>query len=178
MDEAPRAERTHRIVQEHGRYVWRLLRYLGVPERDVADVAQDVFVTVHRRVGEFEARSSVRSWLYAICVRTAANHRRKLGRRREQPDEHSPEPLAAPDQLREMERADARRLLNRLLDHLDDDKRAVFVLHEIEKLPMQQVVEILGIALGTGYSRVRAARQIMDRAARQMSDAAEVAWTG
>jgi RNA polymerase sigma-70 factor (ECF subfamily) len=178
MPEPSPADRTQRIVREHGRYVWRVLRYLGVPERDVADVAQDVFVTVHRRIGEFEARSSIRTWLYAICVRTAANHRRKLGRRREQTGDSVPEPLAAPDQLRAMERADARRLLNRLLDRLDDDKRAVFVLHEIERLPMQDVVEVLGIALGTGYSRLRAARKRMDRAARQMSDTSEVAWTG
>ncbi|MER2562727.1 MAG: sigma-70 family RNA polymerase sigma factor [Myxococcaceae bacterium] len=46
--------------------VWRTLKRLGVREADLEDVAQEVFVVVHRRLPEFEGRSSIDTWLYGI----------------------------------------------------------------------------------------------------------------
>ena len=61
--------------------VWRALRRLGVPERDLPDAAQDVFVVVHRRLGEFDGGSRVSTWLYAICLRVASDRRRRAPQR-------------------------------------------------------------------------------------------------
>src|SRR5882724_509457 len=57
-------------------FVWRSLRRLGVPEATLDDAAQDVFVVVHRRLPEFEARSTVKTWLFGIVLRVVATHRR------------------------------------------------------------------------------------------------------
>ena len=64
------------IFDEHARYIWRTLRHLGIPEADAPDLCQEVFVTVHRRLASFEGRSSLRTWLYGICIRVASEHRR------------------------------------------------------------------------------------------------------
>ena len=62
------------VFDEHARFVWRTVRHLGVPESDIADVCQDVFVAVHRKLATFEGRSGLRTWLYAICLRVCSEH--------------------------------------------------------------------------------------------------------
>ena len=73
------------IFDEHARYVWRTLRHLGVADADLEDVCQEVFVTVHRKLPEFEGRSKLRTWLYGICLRVASDYRRRAYVRRERP---------------------------------------------------------------------------------------------
>ena len=73
----------------------------------------------------------------------------------------------AEDPQRLLERTRARALLDELLDTLDDDKRQVFVLYEIEELPMREVIEIVGCPLQTGYSRLHAARKQLKQAAKR-----------
>ncbi|MEC7523456.1 MAG: RNA polymerase sigma factor [Myxococcota bacterium] len=142
-------------VREHAPYVLRSLRHLGVRTADLEDVAQEVFVVLHRRRADWaEARGSVRAWLYGICVRKAQHHRRTLARRPELAVEVE---RGASDATEA--RLDARLLAGWVLDQLDDDKRAVFVLFEIEGLRMKEVAEILGCPLKTGYSRLEAARR-------------------
>src|SRR3954466_14295631 len=65
------------IFDEHARYIWRTLRHLGISEADTPDLCQEVFVTVHRRLASFEGRSTLRTWLYGICIRVASEHRRR-----------------------------------------------------------------------------------------------------
>jgi RNA polymerase sigma-70 factor (ECF subfamily) len=146
------------VFREHASSVWRALRRLGVREADVEDVAQEVFVVVHRRLPEFEGRSTLRTWLYGICVRAASDHRRRAHIRREQPSEGLAEERQSAPQLAELERAQARAWLDDALEGLDDDKRAVFVLYEIEELTMPEIAEALGCPLKTAYARLYAAR--------------------
>lgn len=145
-------------MREHGVFVWRTLRRLGVRDADVDDVCQEVFVVVNRKLGEFEPRASLRSWLYGICVRAAAAHRRRAPVRREVPTESPAEDITSrgPDVAVESKQSLAQ--LDRALDALDDDKRDVFVLYEVEQLSMAEVAEILGCPLQTAYSRHSAAR--------------------
>lgn len=155
------------MVREHGPFVLRVLRYLGVSEADLQDVGQEVFVTVHRRLPSAKV-DSVRSWLYAICARFAANYRRKRARSREV---LAADPARAgrnlPDQAEQSHVA--RATLIRLLDGLDEKRRDVFVLHEIEQLSVPEVASVLGIPLGTAYTRLRAARQEIERVAAELS---------
>jgi RNA polymerase sigma-70 factor (ECF subfamily) len=149
------------IYRAHFGFVWAVLRRLGVPERDLEDVAQDVFVVVHRRLPEFQGRASTRTWLYAIAVRVAWNHGRKR-RVREPAAETSGSHLIAPplgsDPEEHALRTQAARVLDDLLARLDDDKRAVFVLSDIEGLTAVEIAEIVGTNARTVYSRLRAAR--------------------
>lgn len=148
------------LFRRHVRFVWRSLRYLGVRERDLDDTCQEVFLVAHRRAAVFRGESSASTWLYGICVRVAAAHRRKAHVRRELPAEEPPEPDAAEaPQQRHAEDRQFRQQLLRALDQLDQPKREVFVLFEIEELPMKSIAEALDVPLQTAYSRLQAARK-------------------
>ncbi|HMI91968.1 MAG TPA: RNA polymerase sigma factor [Polyangiales bacterium] len=149
------------LFQAHSAFVWRVLRRLGVHEADVADVCQDVFIAVHTQLPRFEARSKPSTWIYGIARRRAASYRALARHRREQLssfDGDPPERFAHHDAGDGPERARLRSELDALLAQLDDDKREVFVLYEIEGLDMPEVVEIVGCPLQTGYGRLHAAR--------------------
>lgn len=148
------------VYREHFGFVWALLRRLGVHDRDLEDVAQDVFVVVHRRLPQFEGRASIRTWLYAIAVRVAANYKRK---RRPDPEagDSMTSRLVAPSSSSPEEhavRSEAAVLLDQLLGRMDDKKRAVFVLSEIEGLSAPEIARIVGTNPRTVHSRLRAAR--------------------
>jgi RNA polymerase sigma-70 factor (ECF subfamily) len=151
------------FYDEHVDYVWRSLYRLGVPPGNLEDAVQDVFVVVLRRLPDFEGRSSIHTWLFGVAIRVAKNHRRAHRRRGPQDplDEHLPD--ANPDPQVRTESLEALRLLSRLLDELDDDKRAVFVMAEIEQMTAPEMAEALGANLNTVYSRVRAAREEIER---------------
>jgi RNA polymerase sigma-70 factor (ECF subfamily) len=146
-----------RIFDSHAPVVARTLRYLGVPESELMDAAQEVFLVVNRRHREFEGRSSLSTWIRQICLRVALSTRRRRGRRREDVLEQPPDAGVDADQHALIERREQRAILNRLLDALDDDQRAVIVLYEIELLPMREVAETVGCPLQTAYSRRKAA---------------------
>ncbi|HEX3769625.1 MAG TPA: sigma-70 family RNA polymerase sigma factor [Polyangiaceae bacterium] len=146
-----------RIFDSQAPGVSRTLRYLGVPESDLMDAAQEVFLVVNRRHGEFEGRSTLTTWIRQICLRVALTYRRRKVRRREDVVETPPEVASDADQQTTLEQREQRALLNRLLDSLDDDQRAVLVLYEIELLPMREVAETVGCPLQTAYSRRKAA---------------------
>jgi len=153
------AHQVREIVRHNGAYVMRVLRYLGVAPSHVDDVAQDVFMVAYRKFAGFEGRSSVRTWLYGICIRVASDHRRRAWVRREKPTDVLPDGDSGESPLEEVSRVRARELLLEALDSLDADKRAVFVLYEIDQLPMQEVAESCGCPVKTAYSRLYAARK-------------------
>jgi RNA polymerase sigma-70 factor (ECF subfamily) len=150
------------IFRQHAPFVWRGLRRLGVPECDVEDVCQEVFVVVHRKLADFEGRSSLRTWIYGICARTASDYRRSGRVRREVVTDAPPDAPHEGGQHEAVALKQARATLDRILDGLDDDKRAVFVLYEIEELTMAEVAEALGCPLQTAYSRLHAARKVVE----------------
>jgi RNA polymerase sigma-70 factor (ECF subfamily) len=153
------------IFDQHFEFVWRALRRLGVPEADVDDALQEVFVVVHRKLPEFEARSKVTTWLYGICFRVASDHLRKVRLHREEITESvpdAPDPSDTPEER--LQGREARARLDEVLAMLDTDKRAVFVMYEIDELPVETIAEIVGVPVGTVYSRLRAAREEFDRA--------------
>jgi RNA polymerase sigma-70 factor (ECF subfamily) len=160
---SPPRPTTAAVFRELGPFAWRVLRRLGVPDADVDDVLQEVFVTVHRKLPGFEGRSSVRTWLYGICIRVASDYRQRTRTRRETAAE-MPELAVEPGQEGHVAAAQARILLDRVLDGLDDAKRAVFVLHEIEELPMSEIATALECPLQTAYSRLHAARREVEAA--------------
>ena len=152
------------VYEEHAVFVWRSLRLFGVAPGGLDDAVQEVFLVVHRRLGEFEGRSSVRTWLYAIARRVARNARRGDSRRGSQEsigadlvDAHGADP-------RELaEKAEAGRLLLDLLGQLTDEQREVLVLVDIEEMSVPEAAEALGMNLNTCYSRLRAARAAFER---------------
>lgn len=147
------------IFQTYSAFVWRVLMRLGVARADVDDVAQEVFMSLHQSLPSFEGRCSLRTWVYGICQRRAVDYRRRAAFR---PDLYAGEPIdrsADATQEHGLILLEARDRMVRVLDELDDDKRTVFVLFDIEGLAMEEVAEIIGCPLQTAYSRLYAARR-------------------
>lgn len=167
---APAPEPAFRdVYRDHAEFVWRVLRRLGVPDADLEDVTQEVFVVVLKKLETFAHRSSLRTWLYGIAYRCASEHRRRAHVRSEVPTETPDAGAADPAQLESLDRKRARDQLDAILARLDDDKRAVFVFYEIEELEVSEVAEILGCPVQTVYSRLRVAREHVEAAARRLA---------
>jgi len=162
----PTALRFEEVYDSHFDFVWRNVRRLGVPDAQVDDAAQEVFLVVHRRLSELQSEGSIKRWLFAILLRVARDHRRLI--RRKSPHTLAPGRAVEVDSLvdersqgphERTARAEGVRLLHKLLDELDDEKRAVFVLAELEQMSAPEIAEALGVNLNTIYARLRAARR-------------------
>lgn len=147
------------VYRRHFRLAWRALHRLGVPDRDLPDAVQDVFVVVHDKLPEFEGRSRVETWLYAICLRVASGRRRLASTRREILAEPSERTDEAPGPATLYERREGMMLLEVLLDALPLEQRAVFTLFELDALGCEEIAELLDVPVGTVYSRLRLARE-------------------
>jgi RNA polymerase sigma-70 factor (ECF subfamily) len=148
-----------RIFREHAPFVWRTLQHLGVAVAQLDDALQDVFVVVHRRIGDYDGRASLRSWLYGVARRVASDYRRgtRAGTRRLWVV-GSDRPAAC-----EQGRTEAAQIVAQVLAKLDEDKRMVFVLSEIEGMTAPEIGVTLGLNVNTVYARLRAARQRIER---------------
>ncbi len=149
------------LHDEYADFVWRSLQRLGVQPSSLEDALQDVFVVVHRRLDTYDASSKISTWLFGICLRVASAHRRRAYLKHEQGnlDQHDPSdegPLADPEQ--NAMRREAQRRLEQGLESMDLERRAVFVMFEIEGMPAGAIAEILDIPTGTVHSRLHKAR--------------------
>jgi RNA polymerase sigma-70 factor (ECF subfamily) len=151
---------TARLFQAHAEEVWRFLKYVGVREQDLPDACQEVFLVAHRKLPEFRGDSAPRTWLYGIALRVAKAWRR----RRQLVPLGDDDSVVAPSQEHERERRDTHELLCWALDQISELQREVFVLHEIEELPMGEVASRVECGLFTAYSRLRLARNALKRA--------------
>lgn len=151
------------IYDQHFVFVWRTLRALGVAAAHLDDATQDVFVVVHRRLDTFEGRSKVTTWLFGIARRVARNYRRGLRTAGDLSEVLEAASDGRPSPYEETVRSEAILLLERVLDALEEKKRIVFVLMEIEQMTAEEVAAILGINANTVYSRRRFARLEFDR---------------
>lgn len=142
-------------------FVWRVLRYHGVPPEAVEDAVQEVFMVVHRRWEDRDPERSLRSWLFGIARRTASTQRRGASRRQRKlaavPD---PEPEARLDQ-RAADREDLRELAE-VLAAMDHKLAAVFTLADIEGMSAPEIAAELGANLNTVYWRLRKARGLIN----------------
>jgi RNA polymerase sigma-70 factor, ECF subfamily len=172
VEERPAAPSFDAIYDEHFDLVWRNMRRLGVPEALMDDAVQEAFLVVHRRMGQFEGRSSLKTWILSIVTRVASDHRRAL--RRKSPHTRTPDAAVDADSIADEGAADPHeiaarregvRLLHQVLDALGDDKRVVLVLAELEQMSIPEIAEALGENVNTIYARLRAARREFEQAA-------------
>ncbi len=165
--EDPRGFRN--IFEREFDYVWLSLRRLGVHERDLEDVAQEVFVQVHKRLADYDPERPIRPWLFAFAFRCASSDWRRLARHRvELLGEHAEPPASAPGSEASLARAQDVVTLMGALEEIDLDRRAVFILFELDECPMKEIAERLGLPLFTAYSRLRVAREEFAAAARRL----------
>jgi RNA polymerase sigma-70 factor (ECF subfamily) len=146
------------VYADYFDFVWRSLRRLGVSEGAVDDAVQEVFLVVHRRLAAFEGRSSIKTWIFGIALRVAKDCRRASRRKgpHEPLDDSLPDPAVRPDDA--LANAEVVTFVERFLARLDADKRAVFILAELEEMTAPEIADALGVRLNTVYSRIRAVR--------------------
>ncbi|MCA9671898.1 MAG: sigma-70 family RNA polymerase sigma factor [Myxococcales bacterium] len=162
------------IYGEQVSFVCHCLRRLGVPDRDLEDKAQDVFVVVHRKLADYDRARPIRPWLTGIAARVALDHLRKAYRKHEDLREQIETAHQQRDPEQQLAERQARELVLAALDRLDLDQRAVFVLADIEGHSMPEIAEIIDAPLNTLYSRLRLARQRFTRVARTLSRAGAI----
>lgn len=150
------------IFRAHHDFVWSSARRLGCPPGNVDDAVQEVFLIAARKLDQLRQPGAIKSWLFRTVIHVVRNHRRGHQRRENRhtlaaqgtPD-HTPDPS--------VRYAAAVELLE-LLESLDEDRRAVFVLTAFEQWTAPEIAEALGIKLNTVYSRLRSARELLGRA--------------
>jgi RNA polymerase sigma-70 factor (ECF subfamily) len=139
----------------------RWLRALGIPDAELEDAGQEVFVVVHRKLASFDG-DKLPAWLYRIAANTASDHRRRawfrrlwarawsdtdeLVCRRERPDEQA-------------ERRDEERQLMRLLGRMSEKRRVAFCLFELEGYSGEEIALLLDVPQKTIWSRLHQARK-------------------
>jgi RNA polymerase sigma-70 factor (ECF subfamily) len=159
----------HTLYDAEYSYVWNTLKRLGVDRAELKDLAQDVFLIVFRRFGEFDGSRPARPWLFGIAYRLVSNRRRHLRSVPEQAGGVATESLAStvagPEEAARAR--EDRELLARALGALDLEKRAVFVMHEIDECAVPEIARELSIPLNTAYSRLRLARRDFAEALRR-----------
>lgn len=151
------------------RYVWNTLRWLGVREADLEDMAHEVFIVVWRRLPEYVPAASFRSWLFGIAYRTVSHYHRATRVRREELAPDAPEHPSAdptPDVLLGIRQQ--QELVLRALDSLTSERRAVFVMYELDGHAAPEIATALEIPLNTAYSRLRLAREDFVAAVRRL----------
>ena len=153
------------IYKQYFDFVWSSVRRFGVSPAAMDDVVQEVFIVIHSRLHTLEQPKALRSWIYGIVRRTVSGHHRSRRVREASGAALATEPNALPrTPLDLVEQNDQVKLLFSLLEELDEPKREVFLMAELDELSVPEIAEILEIPLNTAYSRLRAARQAFDEA--------------
>ncbi len=140
-------------------YVWNSLRRLGVPVRDLEDLTHDAFFCVYERLADYDAARPLRPWLFGFSFRFASDYRRRFSNRREVLSAASETSDPAPTALDRLVQAETMTLAQTALEGIELERRAVFILHELDGSTVPEIASALGLPLNTTYSRLRIARQ-------------------
>ena len=159
-----------RVYTDNHDFVWRNVQRLGIATEAVDDAVQEVFLVVARKLDTFEGRSSIRTWLFAITVRVVKHIQRGRTRHERFRQRLSDVAETHPQMHRHDTRSDAARTLHRLLATLDEPKRHVFILSELEGLTGPEIADALDLTLPAVYARLRAAKIHLEKAAARSDD--------
>ena len=162
------------VYEELFAFVWRTARRLGVAESAVDDVCQEVFVAVHRGLPAFEGRAALRTWVFGILQNSVKTHRRGLARK--SPAQRSVGGIVDPELVSSndsnpyelVSSAQALRLAHEILEAMGDEKRAVFILVELEQWSVADAADAIGDNVNTVHARLRAARKEFAQAAHRI----------
>jgi RNA polymerase sigma-70 factor (ECF subfamily) len=148
------------VYDDHFGFVWRSAANRGVPRAALDDVVQEVFIVIHRKLPEFEGRSSLRTWIAAIVRRVIADYVKKRGNQPAGDERLEREPASELALSEQVERKAAAQLLDALLAKMTEEQREVFLLHEIEQMSGTEIADLTGANENTVWTRLRAARRI------------------
>ena len=157
------------LIQRFEHPVYNLVSRLVDDPGDAADVAQEVFLKVFRKVGGFRSESSLKTWIYRIAVNEARNQRRWFNRHRgkeiglesdsdaQGPQDWLSDPGRSPYQTAVDHQTHA--LIESALQKVSPNYRAALVLREVEGLSYEEISDVLEVSLGTVKSRILRGRE-------------------
>jgi RNA polymerase sigma-70 factor (ECF subfamily) len=127
---------------------------------EAEEIAQEVFLRVHRSIGEFRGEARLSTWLYAIASRLCLNRLATADRRRPREGDETllRLPSSTPDASAVLERGELEAALHEAIAGLPEDRRIVVVLRDLEGLPYDDIAAVLDLELGTVRSRLHRAR--------------------
>lgn len=151
-----------KLFRDHAQFVASFVVRLGTRREEVDDIVQEVFLVAHRRGGFIPGAARPTTWLAEIAIRVSSAARRRQRRSREDPDVQTVAGALATGRGpgEQAETAEALRRVQEALDVLDEAKRAVFILFELEGESCESIAAGLGIPVGTVYSRLHKARKL------------------
>lgn len=140
-------------------WICKQVRRLGIPERDVSDVSQDVLVELFRTWDHYDETRPLRAWIFGFVFRITSAYRRRAEHRLVAVvSEPTPPPDCRSAQLRLEERQELE-LVQAALLSIPEGRREVFLMARIEELPIPDVAAVLEIPVNTAYTRLRTANQ-------------------
>ncbi len=160
------------LYSRHSRRVYSLCLRMTANTAEAEDLAQEVFIQLHRKVGSFRGESAFTTWLHRLTVNQVLMHFRRRGVRVEQPGEGGDAPqqvvlgTANPSQMPVVDRI----ALDKAVSQLPPGYRAVFVLHDVEGHEHEEVARLLGCSVGTSKSQLHKARMKLRQLLRQQNE--------
>jgi RNA polymerase sigma-70 factor (ECF subfamily) len=163
------------LIARYQQPVFNLVYRLLDDPCDSSDVVQEVFLKIFRNIGSFQAKSSLKTWVYRIAFNEAYNHRRWFSRHKKQEIGFEMEEEGSPN-FEEILPDPARTAFDIVCDHethalieealadLNPSFRAAVVLRDIEDLSYEEIAEILQVSLGTVKSRILRGREALRKA--------------
>lgn len=158
------------LIQRFEHPVYNLVSRLVDSSADAADVSQEVFLKVFRKIGGFRSESSLKTWIYRIAVNEARNQRRWFMRHRGKevglepaesdmqcPQDWLSDPGRSPYQTALDQETHA--LIESALQKVSPNYRAAVVLREVEGLSYEEISDVLEVSLGTVKSRILRGRE-------------------
>jgi len=162
-DSVPTRADFRTLYDAHFSFVWRALQHFGLSPAQAEDAAQEVFVTLHRRLDDYDAKTPIRAWLWGMGRHVALAERRKYARAERRDHVAKPPGASIPPDVA-LERQEAVDFVQEFLQSLPDELRDVFVMMEIEGMAATEVAVALDTKPNTIYSRLRLARTYFERA--------------
>jgi RNA polymerase sigma-70 factor (ECF subfamily) len=141
---------------------------MGVLGSDLEDITDEVFIRIHQNLAVYDENRPLRPWLFAYAFRAASDYRRLARHRVQLGLEQDDDVDARPDPEEALARKEAGYLVQRALDTLSINNRAVFVMYEIDGTDMKDIASTLEIPLQTAYSRLRLGRATFEAKVREL----------
>jgi len=156
------------IMRRHNRALFRTARAILRDDAEAEDALQEAYLQAFRTLGSYRGEARLSTWLARVVANESLMRLRKHARR------NAIVPLHAgvdPEEIKDMEkekepetaarRAEMRRLLEKRIDALPDDYRAVFMLRAVEEYTVEEAAAILQIPAATVRSRLFRARSLL-----------------
>lgn len=159
------------LFRAHAAFVASFLARLGVERPELDDAVQEVFLIAHRRGGFVEGDAQPTTWLAEIALRVASGMRRSRRRRASALAAAPPAEAGGTTPFEVVAATESLARVQRALDTLSLEHRAVFILYELEGASCESIAAGMRVPIGTVYSRLHAARRGFQEAYARLEDA-------